>query len=136
MGYRPDKQARREWTRWLREHRDRLLSTGVPEEVFSDPIRWEKFLYEGGEDYELGWYPTMITVEEAKRLHRFIFELYGDVQFRVLLRCLEDLHGIERRPHTRRSRESGNLETAITGCPSRFPLSRERRLGVFSSPSF
>ena len=96
MDYRPDKQQRRDWARWLARHRERLLLTGVPEDVFSDPLRWENFLYEAGQDYPSGWHLWMLTDDEATYLHGFIAELYGDRQFRGLLRVLEDRFGIER----------------------------------------
>ncbi len=96
MAYRPDRQQRRDWTRWLARHRERLLLTGVPEEVYSDPQRWENFLYEAGEDFGSGWHPRMLKEDEAKHLHGFVVELYGESQFRGLLRVLKDRFGIAR----------------------------------------
>ena len=54
MRFRQDKQRRRDWKEWLAEHRERLLLTGVPEEVFRDELRWENVLYEAGDDLPSG----------------------------------------------------------------------------------
>ena len=96
MGYRPDKQQRREWARWLAQHRERLLLSGVPEEVFSDDFRWIRLLEEGGDDYASGWCVEMMRAEDAQRLHSFVREQYGDVDYGGLLRRLENEFGIAR----------------------------------------
>ena len=94
MGYRPEKQRRRDWARWLAQHRERLLLTGVPEEVFSDEFRWVRLLEESGDDYLSDWHVEMLTVEETRELHRFVRGHYGDDDYRGLLRRLEDRLGI------------------------------------------
>lgn len=96
MGYRPDKQQRRDWARWLARHRERLLLTGVPEEVFSDDFRWIRLLEEGGDDHASGWCVEMMAAEDAQQLHSFVREHYGDADYRGLLRRLEERSRIAR----------------------------------------
>ena len=76
MGYRPDRQRRRDWKRWVAKHREALLLAGVPEEVFSDEQRWRRLLEDGGDDHRSGWNADMLCDAEAGRLYRFLREHY------------------------------------------------------------
>ncbi len=94
MGLGRTKQQRRDWKGWLSQHRERLLLTGVPEEVCSDEQRWHRLLEEGGGDYPSGWRLEMLTLDDARQFHGFIREHYGDPDYRGLLRRLEDRCGM------------------------------------------
>ncbi len=76
MGFRQDKQHRRDWKQWVSEHREELLRTGVPEEVFSDEVRWLRLLEKGGDDHQSGWNVDVISDAESSRLYRFLREHY------------------------------------------------------------
>ena len=93
MGYGRDKQQRRDWARWLERNRERLLLTGIPEEVFSDELRWHRLLEECGDDYPSGWNVEMISDAEAARLYRFLREHYPNADCRGLRQRLDTRRG-------------------------------------------
>ena len=66
----------------------------MPQEIYQDELRWIRFLEEGA-DYEKDWYPQYLKKDEAKTLHTFLVEQYGNEEYRGLLRELEAQYGID-----------------------------------------
>jgi hypothetical protein len=88
MTFRNDSADREGWRDWTREHRDELISTGVPIEIYSDRIRWIRFLEEGA-DYQKGFFTSQLNRVDAAALFQLIRREYGNESYRGLLRQLE-----------------------------------------------
>lgn len=91
MGYKHDGTASQEWKKWLRQHSAALTSTGVPSEIYSDRLRWIRFLEEGA-DYKRRFFVKELNRSEAAALYKFIQKEYGDTDYRGLLCELEKMH--------------------------------------------
>lgn len=70
------------------KHQRVLMEAGVPEEIYRDEFRWIRFLEEAA-DYEMDWHPHCLSRDEAKVLHAFIVQEYGNEEHRGTLRLLE-----------------------------------------------
>jgi hypothetical protein len=47
MGFRRNKGKCLEWKRWLERHRDFLVGSGLPVDVWQDPAHWGYFVEHG-----------------------------------------------------------------------------------------
>src|SRR5262245_40360325 len=91
MSYRHDGTASHEWKKWVQQHSNALTSTGVPSAVYSDRLRWIRFLEEGA-DYERGFFVQQLNRSEATALYEFVQRQYGDSEYRGLLHELEAMY--------------------------------------------
>jgi hypothetical protein len=90
MTFRKDAGKREAWRKWVLDHREELIATGVPVETYSDERRWLWFLQEGGTDYLRGFDISQLSESDANALYRLIQKEYGNKSYRGLLRRLED----------------------------------------------
>jgi hypothetical protein len=89
------RRKRDEWDEFLKQHGAELRACGVPDFVTRDRMRFLIFLDHGFDEY--GWYEArpstpwsidILSSEEAGRLAEFIARLFGEEQYRDLLREL------------------------------------------------
>lgn len=71
MAYKRTGLSTLKWKRWVAEHRQELINSGVPQDIYRDQARWLRFLAEGG-DCEKQWSLEMLRVGEAKVLHTLL----------------------------------------------------------------
>jgi hypothetical protein len=88
MSFRRDGGKAYRWQQWLAEHRESLTAAGVPDWVWSEELRWIRFLEEGGMDWESGWRVEMLSPDQAFRLRVFILRVYRHDEYSCLLRSL------------------------------------------------
>jgi hypothetical protein len=98
MSYRRDSEGQRAWRVWVDQHRDALLRCSLPEFVFSDEPRWFRFVEHDGWDQESGWRVTMLSPDQASALYDFLTSEYGSVEYRHLLRILDESRRKAHRP--------------------------------------
>jgi hypothetical protein len=96
VSYRHDGESRRAWRLWVDQHRDSLLDCSLPEFIFSDEMRWFRFVEDGGWDQESGWRISMLSPDQASACHDFLMREYGGDEYQLLLRLLDQSR---RRPH-------------------------------------
>jgi hypothetical protein len=79
------------WKRWVGQHRDELTAGGVPDAVFSDELRWWRFLEEGGLDTDTGWCVEMLSPQQAETLRGLITRESQRPDLACCLRCLSEV---------------------------------------------
>src|SRR5687768_1386232 len=97
MSFRRNSDRSLAWKRWVDLHRDELTAAGVPAEIFSDELRWWRFLEDGGLDWDTGWRVEMLSPQQAEILHRLI-----TTEFQVVC-CLRLLTEVIQRQEERPS---------------------------------
>lgn len=100
MSFRRNSERPLAWKRWVDLHRGGLTAAGVPAEIFSDELRWWRFLEEGGLDWDTGWRVEMISPQQAAILHQLITT---EFQRSDLACCLRSLTEVIRRQEERPS---------------------------------
>lgn len=91
MSFRRNSDRSLSWRRWIDLHRDQLTAAGVPTEIFSDELRWWRFVEEGGLDYVTGWRVEMLSPSQAEILHRLVTKEYERPDLVGILRSLDDV---------------------------------------------
>ena len=59
------------WSRWLLSRREKLIETGVPDDILKSQLRWISLLEEGA-DHQLGWDVSMLSGAQAKVLKELV----------------------------------------------------------------
>jgi len=77
MAFRRDGDKSHEWKRWLAQHRQTLIRTGIPDSILRDERYWLVFLESGGWDAESGFDVDALTLDQARELHDFLVAQYG-----------------------------------------------------------
>ena len=98
MAYRRDGKPEHDWDRWLADNREALLASGVPEEIYSDRLRFTHAVYHE-QDWDCGWHVGLLTPAEAGMLHRLLVEQRGALDFigvDGMIRSLEAQFGLPR----------------------------------------
>ncbi len=90
MAFRQDGKQSHAWQQWCQQHRDELIRAGVPDSVLQSEFYWLKFLEEGY-DLRTGWSPAQLSPEQARVLHAFILQKYGNDTYRA---CLKDIEQV------------------------------------------
>jgi hypothetical protein len=88
MSFRHNGKKSHEWQEWCQTHRDELVRAGVPDSVLQTEFHWLRFLEEGYDQWT-GWSPEMLSPEQARALHTFILQQYGNEKYRPCLRDIE-----------------------------------------------
>ena len=74
---------------WRKEHREELLRAGMPDFLLDDERRWNYVLLHGADEFESGWEPSWITVEQAAAVLELLRPHYPKPIGLELLRELE-----------------------------------------------
>jgi len=90
MSFRRNTNRSLSWKRWVDLHRDQLTAAGVPPEIFSDELRWWRFLEEGGLDWDTKWRVAMLSPQQADALHRLIAKELDRPDLASYLRALDE----------------------------------------------
>jgi len=77
MAFRQDGDKSHEWKRWLKQHRQTLICTGIPDSILRDERYWLVFLESGGWDAESGFDVDDLTQDQARELDAFLVAQYG-----------------------------------------------------------
>ncbi len=93
MSFRRNSDQPLAWKRWVGQHRDELTTAGVPEELFSDELRWWRFLGEGGLDEGTGWRVEMLSPQQAETLYRLIIREFQRPDLAGCLRSINEVIG-------------------------------------------
>jgi hypothetical protein len=91
MSFRRDSENLRAWHRWVTRHQDTLIRCRLPDFLYSDRLRWFRFLEHGGWDHESSWGIRMLSPLEAAVLSDFVVSEYSSEDYRLLLRNLDDV---------------------------------------------
>ena len=79
-----------EWADLIRRHRAELLSCGIPEDVFSNRVRFLVFIDHGYD--ETGWlaspheafHSRVLTDDQVSRLARFVTQHIGELEGKLV----------------------------------------------------
>ncbi len=74
---------------WRKQHREQLLSAGMPDFVLDDERRWNYVLLHGADEFESRWSPSWITAEQAAGMLELLRSHYANPVGLELLRELE-----------------------------------------------
>ena len=98
MGYRRNGKPERNWNAWLAGNRVALLSSGIPDEIYCDRLRFARAVMHE-QDWESGWHLGLLTLAEAKVVHRLLVDQREALDFIGVdgaIRSLEAQHGLPR----------------------------------------
>jgi hypothetical protein len=90
MSFQRDSTGARRWQHWLARHRAALVAAGLPDWVYANEARWQRFLGEGGLEEESGWQVEMLSPLQKNRLRAFLVREYGPEVIACCLRSLDN----------------------------------------------
>ena len=77
MAYRRNGSSAHAWKEWVSRRLEVLTQCGVPDFLYRDEARWERFLQESY-DISTGWTPEMLEPKQAEELRHFLQREYGN----------------------------------------------------------
>ncbi len=89
MSFRRHSEAAFTWKKWVADNRSELMTCGIPDWIWSNELRWLRFLEEGGIDGESKWNVSLLSSNQAKCFRDFVLRAYEANEYKSLLRDLE-----------------------------------------------
>jgi hypothetical protein len=97
MSFRRNSDRSIAWRQWINLRRDEFTTAGVPTEIFSDELRWWRFVENGGLDWETGWRVELLFARQADALYQLVEREFHRPGLNSCLRVLDEIRRKEER---------------------------------------